>query len=297
MSVRDESTRTVGARAGPLEPIVAHGARMSWAGLLRPGDEFCPAVRSRRATLTCESGLPLRRYYGGWSAKYRRFTTNLSSTRVVVRPIEPGETPGDGVQCLLHWVERQNMLRTGPGGVCSGDGWPVELWARFTARLEMLSGGSVAEKLRAFAQSDIDSNVPIVTEWRSLIHGTQPRGWARDSRTDRGWIPVPATIESPHGPGACIVSWSPSASVFQSLSEALDSREAKRGRVDLASQAAYYLECTLAEMHGVSFGPLDAIKDEAFEASPPVRALADSYRNLERQRIADPLRGHLNRLG
>jgi hypothetical protein len=62
-----------------LEPMIAHGSRMSGAGILRPGDEFTPAGKSQLAVMTEESGPPLKRYFGKWNITYRRFTTNLTS--------------------------------------------------------------------------------------------------------------------------------------------------------------------------------------------------------------------------
>ncbi|MDH2900800.1 MAG: hypothetical protein PXY39_07485 [archaeon] len=41
--------------ATKLEPIIAHGSRMSWAGILRPGNEFAPAKKSQLAVITGDS--------------------------------------------------------------------------------------------------------------------------------------------------------------------------------------------------------------------------------------------------
>ena len=117
-----------------LELIVAHGARMSRTGLLRPRDEFCRCYRARLATLSAEREPPLERYFGAWSARNHRFTANLSTPRVRVRPEGPEEPPGEGIRCILYRVDRVDGTTTGPGGVCLGDGWPVELWKTFLAR-------------------------------------------------------------------------------------------------------------------------------------------------------------------
>jgi len=286
---------------GPIrrswEPVVAHGARMSWAGLLRSGDPFCPSARSRRATLTEEAGVPLRRFYGTWSARYRRFCTNLSSPKVVVRPVEPDHVPGRGIQCILHWVCREDLLRTDSGGVCRGDGWPLRLWECFTDRLGELPAGSVGEMLEAYRVSVLDRDVPIVEEWRDAILGTAPRKPPSESQLGEGWIPVPARVESPSGPAACIFSWSPSTFAYRSLQEAIGSPEAKARHLDLTSQAVYYLECQLAKLHGVTFGPGDTVEDRWFEHSSPFGSLVDRYQAEERLRIADPSKGRLDRFG
>src|SRR5579863_3661429 len=98
---------------------------MSWAGILRPGDEFPSAARSQLAVLTAESGPPLRRHFGRWSGTYRRFTTNLTSAKIVVKALQSGQRPSSGILCVLHWVDRRNMVCSDKGGVCYGDGWPV----------------------------------------------------------------------------------------------------------------------------------------------------------------------------
>jgi len=72
-----------------LEPMVAHGSRMSWAGILRPGNEFAPAVRSQLAIMTSESGPPLKRYFGKWNAAFSRFSTNLTSAKIIVKFCSP----------------------------------------------------------------------------------------------------------------------------------------------------------------------------------------------------------------
>ena len=280
-----------------LEPMVAHGSRMSWAGLLRPGDAFCPARRSRLATLTSESGPALKRFFGAWSVRYHRFTTNLSSPRVVVRPVEPGQQPGEGLQCILHWVKREDMVRTDPGGVCQGDGWPAELWKTFTSSLDSLPGRSVSEKLRSFLESDLRADIPIVAEWRDLLQPLSGRRKTADAYLGWGWIPVPETLELPSGTSACILSWSPSPFRFDSLRLALESADARLGRPDLPNQARYYLECMLAKLHGVTFGADDAIEDKWFEHDSSVVGLANPFAELENQRIADPGLGRLDRFG
>lgn len=43
-------------------------------------------------------------------------------------------------------------------------------------------------------------------------------------------------------------------------------------------RAVYYLECTLAVLHGLDFGPDDFIIDEHHEATPEVSRLRHEYR-------------------
>ncbi|MDG6969398.1 MAG: hypothetical protein JRM74_04270 [Nitrososphaerota archaeon] len=280
-------------RAPALEPIVAHGSRMSWAGIMRPGDEFSPAYRSRLAVLTANSGMRLGRYYGAWSSRYRRFTTNLSTPQIFARALKPGDRPGEGVQCILHWVSREDMIRIGSGSVSHGDGWPEDLWKIFTSELENLPPGSVCEKLRSFADSRMREDEPIVAEWRALLQGASGIGGA--SLVGRGWIPVPAKLDAQQGPRACVVSWSPSGLSFRSLQEALDSNDPELGRPDLRSQAKYYLECMLAKLHGVAFGREDAIEDANFEKSPAFADLVGRYMANERDLISNPEFGRLDR--
>ncbi len=282
---------------GSPEPVVAHGARMSWAGVLRPGDEFCRVVRSRLATLTGEAGAPLRRYLGTWSTRYRRYTTNLSSPRVTVRPVEPGARPGGGLQGILHWVERRDLLRTGRGGVCEADGWPAELWERFSARLDELPEGSVGEKLSWFLASTLESEVPIVSEWRARVLGGSVAGGGEGGSLGERWVPVPARLETSSGTSACILSWSPTPRAFVSPLAALEARGPAGETVDRVNQAKYYLECLLGRLHGVAFGHFDAVEDRSFAQIPEVAGLAEAYGVLERSRIADPRRGRLDRFG
>ena len=270
---------------------------MSWAGLLRPGDEFCAAVRSRRASLTSESGSALRRFFGSWSDRYRRFGTQLSATRIRVRSLGPDEAPDDGIQGLVHWVARDDLLRRGPGGVCHGDGWPVDLWDRFRSRLDRLSGGSVGAQLAEYAASDLDRGVPVVAAWRAWLRGPEDSGDAPRASLGSGWMPVPVRLRTPTGEGTCIVSCSPSPLRFRSLPEALDSPEARRRGVDPIAQAAYYLECQMAQIHGVSFGAGDALADRSFEERAALRALRAAYEQQERRLVEDPARGRLDRFG
>jgi hypothetical protein len=280
-----------------LEPVVAHGSRMSWAGLLRPGDEFGPVLRSRLAVLTAAEGPLLHRFYGAWSARYRRFTTNLSSPHVTVRVGELSESGNERILCLLHWVPQRELLRVDPGGLCQSDGWPIELWQRFISEMNHLAGDSVCEKLENFADSDRQGDIPIVVEWRALIRGRGSPDRPRTGLLGRGWIPVPARLETPGGAKTCILSWSPRRTMFRSLTDALESEEARREQPDPVNQARYYLECMLSKLHGVTFGPYDAIEDNRFEGSPLVRKLASSYHELEKRRIADAAHGRLDSFG
>jgi len=112
-----------------------------------------------------------------------------------------------------------------------------------------------------------------------------------------GWIPVPATLLTVEGATTGIVSWDPIGHDFPSLTAALSSPEARRNPPDLVSQARYYLECTLAKLHGVRFGPCDSIEDEAFALSPEILALDDSFKRLEQVCISNPKLGLLDRFG
>lgn len=270
---------------------------MSWAGILRPGDEFCRVVRSRRAVLDTDRGPNLRRFYGTWSTRYHRFTTNLSSAQVVVRPVEPGQRAGDGIQCILHWVALEDIVRTGGGSVCQADGWPVDLWRAFTSQLHRLRGGSVGEKLLAYLHSDSDGDVPIVAEWRRLLSVQSPVWGSGSTVIGRGWIPVPAKLELPSQTSACIFSWSPSSFRFDSLKDALESEYARRASVDITNQAKYYLECILAKLHQVAFGANDALEDKAFERIPAFLELVNSFTDREVRRIASSALGPLDRFG
>jgi hypothetical protein len=279
------------------EPIVAYGARMSWAGILRLGDSFPPAVSSRLGTMTAESGPPLRRFFGSWSARYRRFTLNLSSAKIRVQTAERGQHLDGGVECVVHWVDSDAMRNLGPGSVCAGDGWPTELWKAFTAEIGHLPPGSLAERLYSFLDSRLQEGNPIVANWRDTLREGRLRPAAGPLSHRRGWIPIPATLRTEAGSTACIVSWDPKGRDFQSLSSALKSPEAKGDPPDPVSQARYYLECTLAKLHGVRFGRYDAIEDEAFAHSREILRLEDSLTGLEQERVADPKLGLLDRFG
>jgi hypothetical protein len=82
---------------------------------------------------------------------------------------------------------------------------------------------------------------------------------------------------------------------FGSLVEALRSKEAVRLRPDLGNQAAYYLECVLARLHGVQFGPHDRIVDAAFEESPEFRRVSGPVTEVEVRRTGDREYGRLDR--
>jgi hypothetical protein len=279
------------------EPIVAHGARMSWTGLLRPADPFPPAVSSRLGVLTAESGPPLRRFFGSWSVRYRRFTSNLSSAKIRVQTAEPGWRPEGGIQCVVHWVDSHAIRSAGPGSVCTGDDWPPELWKAFLSEIDSLPRGSLAEKLSSFRDSHLQENTPIVAEWRNLLREGRLQPSTEPLGLSDGWIPVPASLRTPSGSTACIVSWDPRGREFDSLSNAIKAPEAQHDPLDRASQARYYLECTLARLHGVRFGPHDAIEDEGFAHSPEVLSLEDSLKGFEQQCIASPKFGLLDRFG
>lgn len=277
-----------------LEAIVAHGSRMSWAGLLRPGDEFPRARKSQLVVLTAKSEYPLKRYFGAWSGRYHRFTVNLTSAKILVRTMVDAQPIGNGIQSILHWVDRNDMLRSDKGGVCYGDGWPPELWNAFTSEIDHLPPGNVAEKLRNFANSTLQENNPIVSEWRARLQGGRIVSPARESMIKQAWIPVPVTLVTVSGLTACIFSWSPTATVFSSLGEALSSTEARQRSPDLQSQARYYLECDLARLHGVRFGPDDLIEDQRYVLTPEVLALREMFTAVERERIANPKFGSFN---
>jgi hypothetical protein len=291
---------------------------MSWAGLLRPGDEFPPPRRSRLAVLTAAAGgAAPKRYFGGWSSVYRRFTSNLTSPRIVVTVMPPsGRRPpveGErGIECLVHWVDRRDVLRTDAKGVCHGDGWPIALWEAFVSRIDDLPEGSVARRLWSFAAASSTSQgeeeqreEPVVREWRALLRGAPPPLPPERSRLGPGWVPVPATLltgsDARTAIGSyCILSWSPrpaGAAIFRSPSEALSSSEALRRKPDLQSQARYYLECDLAKLQGVRFGPDDILEDEVFARTPEVMSLRERLTAAEQERIADPRFGPLSRFG
>ena len=97
---------------------------MSWAGILRPGDEFTLAIKSQLAviTTTTDSDITLGRYFGKWDNAYNRFTTNLASSKIKVRAIASDNKPGHGIQCIIHWVDQKDMIRSDKGSICQADG-------------------------------------------------------------------------------------------------------------------------------------------------------------------------------
>jgi hypothetical protein len=278
-----------------LEPVVAHGARMSWAGIMRPGDEFPLAAMSRLAVMTSVSDQPLKRCFGPWSRKYRRFTTNLTSPRIKVELLEPGHAPVEGIQCVVHWLDRRHILATGPGSVCAGDGWPEKLWNAFIAKLEGQPPGTVAEKLRYFATVRDEADEPdVVTEWRSRFKGGGAPRTGGASALGEGWVPIPADFVTPGGLRQCIISWAPNAATYTSLSEALATQAARQRIPDVASQATYYAECTLAKLHGVRFGPHDRIEDDRFAKRAEVQDAIRRLQGFEEAHIASPQFGRLD---
>lgn len=281
----------------PLEPIVAHGSRMSWAGMLRPGDEFPRANMSRLAVLRAESGPPLTRYFGSWSTRYRRFTTNLSSARIEVRTVEPGERPGPGIVVIVHWIDANDLRRSDVGGVRAADGWSPELWNAFTSEIDHLPLGTISEKLRSFLDSRRQERDPIVAGWREMVREGATRPSFPATSTVAGWVPVPARLTADTVTTDCIVSWDPQAPAFDSLSDALESPWAVRHPPDRMNQARYFLECELAQLHGVRFGSCDSVDDRRFARSPECSALREAFARLERARISDPERGLLDRFG
>ena len=283
-----------GNEPSDLEPVVAFGARMSWCGLLRPGDAFCPSVRSERVVLVSRTGPPLRRQYGAWSSRYRRFTANLSSPDLTVRAADRSRDLA-GVDAILHWVRRSDARESGPGTVCGGDGWPVDLWRRFTKASDRRGPGGVAEQLAEYAASTLDGSEPIVRVWRESLR-TDPLAAARPAdRRGAGWFPVPAGLEVEGGPTRCLVSWSPSAARFRSVREALDSGDADATPPDLRRQAEYHVEAVLGGLHGVRFGRIDAFRDPEYERTPLVANLLRTYRAREARAVSDPALGRLDR--
>jgi hypothetical protein len=269
------------------------------------------------AVLTAAAGgAALKRYFGAWSTTYQRFTSNLTSPGIgaTVMPPPAGRrptTPGErGIECLVHWVDRGDVLRTDAKGVCHGDGWPLALWEAFVSHVDDLPQGSVARRLWGFAAAsptaqEEEREDPVVSEWRALLRGAPPPLPPERSRLGVGWVPVPAALltwsDAKTAIGSyCILSWSPrpaGAPLFRSLSEALSSSEALHRKPDLRSQARYYLECDLAKLHGVRFGPDDLIEDEVFARAPEVQSLRERLTAAEQERIADPGFGPLDRFG
>lgn len=274
----------------PLVPIVAYGARMSWAGILRPGDRFPLPRRSRLASISSESGPGLRRSFGSWSERYQRFTANLSSPRLEVRIVRPEDPRPHGILGFVHWVDRASCMHSGPGSVPAADGWSVPFWDSFVSILDRWTSGTVPEKLRRLLERPFENEPPVLAAWRSLVlHGPVPP----ERRAAVGWVPIPATLRTDGRATECIVSWEPGAPAYASLSEALSSDEARRRPPDPEAQARYYLECRLSALHGVRFGAHDAIADPAYARSPFVEALQRGFEKLERGRIADPNFGSL----
>ena len=280
-----------------MEPMVAHGSRMSWAGILRPGNEFAFASKSQLAVMTTESGPPLQRYFGKWDAAFRRFTVNLTSSKIRVVALQPGQRSEKGVMCVLHWVDRRDMVRSDRGSVCYGDGWPTELWEAFTSQLADLPDGSIAEELQRFLDSNLLDENEAVALWRKRVKGGVTVPPEERASIDERWLPVPALLVSAEQPSRCIVSWSPGADFNRSISDALASRVASPRRSDLTNQAKYYVECTLSRLHGVRFGPDDCVEDLRYEDTKEVLEIRESFEKLERQRIADPKLGLLDRFG
>ena len=285
-------------RGTSLEPMIAHGSRMSWAGILRPGNEFTPAIKSQLAIITADSDVALRRYFGKWNGAYNRFTTNFTSPKIKVIAVQPDEEPGDGIQCILHWVYQKDLIRSDNGSVCFGDGWPKEFWDVFTSELDNLPEGTVAAKLRSFLDSDLQAENEIVSLWRKrLRNGTLVRFEEREE-LDKYWLPVPATLVVDKVKTQCVFSWSPGASFYGSLSEALSSTEGIEKKPDYQNQAKYYLECVLAKLHGVKFTfPNDFLEDEEYANRPEVKALQGPFTQLEKERISDRRFGLLDRFG
>ncbi|HZW56735.1 MAG TPA: hypothetical protein VFF30_10650 [Nitrososphaerales archaeon] len=137
----------------------------------------------------------------------------------------------------------------------------------------------------------------VVFQWRSRIKEGRTVPIAEQTAIDESWLPVPATLVSDGGTSKCILSWSPGATFYHSISDALASAEAASKKPDLANQAKYYLECTLARLHGVGFGPDDYIVDESFALTPEVQEIKGSFTKLELERIADARFGRLDRFG
>ena len=270
---------------------------MSWAGILRPGNEFTPAKKSKLAVLTTDSDIPFRRYFGKWDGVYNRFATNFTSSKIKVEAIAPNEEPSDGIQCILHWVDQKDMIRSDKGSVCYGDGWPKELWDLFTSQLDNLPQGTIAEKLREFLDSNLLEENRFVSLWRSRLRkGTLVDEQKED--LDRYWLPVPATLIIDREKTQCIFSWSPGALFYESLSEALSSFEAIEKKSDYQNQAKYYLECVLGKLHGVKFDSQDdLLQDEEYAHRPEVKGLQDSFTQLERERISDRRFGRLDCFG
>jgi hypothetical protein len=244
--------------------------------------------------MTASSGARLKRYFGQWSEEYQRYTTNLRSSDVTVRVLGPEEQPNTGIQCIVHWVDRSALLSTDAGSVCASDGWPVELWHSLLAALRRRDSRGVADGLRELVLAGPnDAEDSSIAAWRSAIASRAADMEAAHQRWTNRWLPVAAELLTQQGPTACIVSWSPTARPFASLSEAIAIGMADGRGIDRESQAVYYLECTLATMHGVRFGLDDQIVDKDYEETPEVKRLLPLYQYREAQHVADAAFGDL----
>lgn len=160
-----------------------------------------------------------------------------------------------------------------------------------------LALGNLASKLRNFAANRLEGKSEIVSEWRASLRRGTIAASVPQSVIDQSWIPAPAKLVTESSTTECIFSWSPTAPIFPSLSEALSSPEARRRSPDLQSQARYYLECAAAKLHGVRFGPNDLVEDEMYSLTPEVVALREEFSALEQRYIANPKFGPLNDFG
>lgn len=192
------------------------------------------------------------------------------------------------------------MVRSDKGSVCHGDGWPKELWDTFIGELTNLPKGSVAEKLQSFLNSELREENQIVSKWRDRVKRGTLVPLKEQEGIDKSWIPVPARLMT-HGKSEsmCIFSWSPGAVFYSSLSEALASSQAISRKPDPINQAIYYVECTLAKLHGVSFdSPNDLLEDKEYARRPEVGDVWDTYSKLEQERITDHTKfGRLDSFG
>jgi hypothetical protein len=285
-----------GRLPGPVnEPIVAFGARMCWSGLYRPGDPFVPPVRTRLVRLTSGAGEPVRRAYGAWSERHRVFTLNLSHPAVRVEPRSRAEEGATGIDALVHWVPSRALSDEGAGSVCHADGWPADLWAEILRATQDRSAKPVAERLRWLAETAHPTEAPIVTQWRELL-AERPGSTEPGSPLHgfRGWLPVPVPLEIGETPSTAILSWSPVAAKYRTLSEALETLSGSVRMAGLVGQLRYHAECSLAELHGVRFRAADAIADRKFEGRPEYRAVFDSLHAEELAWVEDPDHGQLD---
>lgn len=273
-----------------LEPIIAHGARMSWVGLLRAGNEFPRSAISRRGVMTPTSAAPLKRCFGLWSDRHGRFVSNLSTPKLTVRILEEGEETEQGVQCIVHWVDRGAFLNTGPNSVCAGDGWPVDLWNSILS--EVRTSASLAEGVYALLAEPASRDSASVREWRSAVDGT-----SESVTAPSGWLPVAVELVNARTSTACFLSYAPGAPFVASLSDAMQMAGSVGRSVDRRAQAIYYLECTLAQLHGVQFGADDFLRDAEFETSSEVRGLRSEFLGRENRYLASPGYGILGNRG